>query len=113
MRLRLLLLSGFLWPLAGLVGPPVSRLGGRDGQGPALRLCLFSPFTDSLMPDFSSSSFFPDLGNELDYNSPTFTCDDQISAHKKRKKNMGARKRLIQYVVKNTEEKRHWVGLLC
>ena len=42
-----------------------------------------------------------------------FTCDDQISAHKKRKKNMGARKRLIQYVVKNTEEKRHWVGLLC
>lgn len=25
---------------------------------------------------------------------------------------MGARKRLIQYVVKNTEEKRRWVGLV-
>ena len=46
--------------LGGWVWPPVSRLGGRDGQGPALRLCLFSsPFTDSLTPDFSSSSFFP------------------------------------------------------
>ena len=46
--------------LGGPVWPPVSRLGGRDGQGPALSLCLLSsPFTDSLMPDFSSSTFFP------------------------------------------------------